>query len=210
MVKKLLITLIWAFLPTGFIYAQNGLEDSARVEAASSGKGEGGLNARVLEGVGYGDLISPFSSVSKASRFIMPARMDMGMAGFSGGLVPELDPDIMDPYLYFKYYFTFTKLPPLEELKSIPGFDLSGISLKTGALSPRDPRAGVSIVVDNSIIKGGVFGGFRMTGDFNAALSSIFSPSFRRRIYNRKHANAWKIYNGSERGGGVPPATINK
>jgi hypothetical protein len=214
--KRILLMLAISVSSGELLFAQWTKEDSTWLGNVLSGKEELHLNQETLKAIRSGTLLNigapatkPFMSPSET-----PILRDFDLTSTTDSalfmrLPGELDPDAMEPYLYFKYFFMFAKLPPIKEKKVIPGFDLHGVNLRKGALSPTDPRAGVNIL-NGSQGGSSISAGAVVSGDFQAAITSILSPSYRRRLYNRKNANAWKTYNNSGRIDSLPPLSTTK
>lgn len=184
------------------MWAQLSQADSIWLRNVLTGKKELKLNDETMRAIRSGSLINfgkPAGELNKigpelplAKSFdIRPLVIDSftSLVGFN--------PDSIDPYLYFKYFFMLADRPLIKSAKPIPGFDLRGVSLKDNPLDPVDANRGVTIMRPYGVMP---FAGISrsVAVDFNDVISRIFSPAYRRRAYNKEHAKAWKYYNRIE------------
>lgn len=196
--NKTIWLIIW-ILSTAQVCAQWTPTDSVWLHNVLTGKEELRLNDETMRAIRSGSLINP----GKPSSSFLQAPLEFPLARTFELKPPTiknitngLNPDSLDPYLYFKYFFIFANLPPIAETKLIPGFDMRGVNLKKKPLDPVDPRQGVTIMRPYGEHPFGI--SIIVPVDFNDVLSRIFSPTYRRRMYNREHANAWRTYNSGD------------
>ncbi|MDR0536885.1 MAG: hypothetical protein LBH04_02380 [Tannerellaceae bacterium] len=209
--KKLIFIFAVAIFTTEVIHAQWTKEDSTWLGNVLSGKEELRLNQETIKAIRSGTFLNLGEPIAKPLSYPIQLQIQSqfeNIAAFDTTRFPnELNPDIMDPYLYFKYFFTFVKLPPLKEERKATGFDLSNISMEDAPLRPRDPRTVVTMAPSHMP---GELNAYTITirlwtGDAASIFAHVFSSVYRRRMYNMQHAKAWKIYN-SERLDTIPPA----
>jgi hypothetical protein len=199
MMNRMILLTIWT-LSTTQLCAQWTPTDSLWLQNVLTGKEELRLNEETMRAIRSGSLINlgnPSSSFLQAPLEFPLARTFGIKAESIKNIQSGLNPDSLDPYLYFKYSFIFADLPPIVEKKPIPGFDMRGVNFTKNPLNPVEANRGVTIMQTYGERP---FEGIsvRVTMDFNDLLSRIFSPTYRRRMYNREHANAWRTYNSGD------------
>ena len=186
MMNKIILLTIW-ILSAAQLFAQLTPTDSVWLHNVLTGKEELRLNDETMRAIRSGPLIN----LGKPPSTFLQSPLEFPIAR-TFYLKPEatktvkngLNPDSLDPYLYFKYFFIFADIPPITEKKPIPGFDMRGVNLKKNPLAPVDPKQGVTIMRPYGVRP--AYGAtLSVEGDFNDVLSRMFSPTYRRRIYNR-------------------------
>ena len=192
--KYLLLTAL--ILGAAPIWAQLSQADSIWLCNVLTGKKELKLNDETLRAIRSGTLINfgkPAGEISKIGPEL-PLAKSFDIRPSTIDTISPLNPDLMDPYLYFKYFFIFADRPLIKPEKPIPGFDLRSANLQFNPLAPIDANRGVTIMRPYGVAP---FNGVSVPVDvdFNDVLSRMFSPTYRRRAYNKEHAKAWKEYN---------------
>jgi len=158
-------------------------EDSIWIKNVLEGKEELKINEETKKAIEEGRLIAP--SRLKDADFDLELSKDFDNTGVPDSVkVRRIDPYSMPPSVYALYILYLVQMDSVYQIQSIFITDDERKQLEKM----------MSIGPSSLFIPDGYFPGGRIGGDFNHALSMIFSASYRQKMKNRKNATAYKNY----------------
>jgi hypothetical protein len=186
MLKKILLSCLLTIAVNGWMRAQEwSKEDSIWLRSVIEGNGDIQINEETKKAIEEGRLIVPSwmkNSENEVNK--IDILKDFDNAGKLDSVrIQSIDPYTMPPAVFALYVLYMNKIDSINATMTCM---LSAEEQETIASNlPPQTRKGFFV----SSTTGGI-GGM----NFNHLLSMVFSPSYRRTVYNSKHANAYKNY----------------
>jgi hypothetical protein len=186
MAKKILIVCFLAAAANGWMNAQNwSREDSIWLRNVIEGNGDIKINEETKKAIEEGRLIVPLwmkNSEDQVEK--IDILKDFDNAGkVDSARIQSIDPYSMPPAVFALYVLSMHKMDSINA--SMTCLLTAREQEMLESFLPPEARKGVYV----SSTTGGIG-----SMNFNHLLSMVFSPSYRRRAYNAKHAAAYKNY----------------
>ena len=209
--KKIFIIFISIIVFSGNLFAQDwSREDSLWLINVLEGKYDLKINDDTKKAIEDGRLIVPSWMKNDDGKINdIEIISDFDNAGaYDSTRIHSIDPYSMPPAVYSLYILYIEKMDSIFESRSLIISDQEKKMLKD--LMPTGTTHAFSfsyymshnypgVVFANrglpqNLFQAAIGPSFSFTTDFNHLLSMVFSPSYRRKMHNRKHATAYKNY----------------
>ena len=194
MAKKIFITFFFFISSCGLINSQEwSKEDSIWLKDVLEGKHELQLNEDTKKAIENGRLIIPSWMRNDEEKAIELIK-DFDAGNFNNERIYDIDPYSMPPAVYKLYILQMNKLDSFYYSRSL--FVANSERRNLRSLLPTGTNNFLSLQITDNYP--GRIIGIGFTFDFNRLLALAFSPLYRQKVYNSKHAKAYKLFTNEE------------